>query len=80
MNALNVYLNHSIYEKKEYLKMIGFQPYYANLGFTMVVTTINTTCLLVSMTYKGVKFSIRTAKALRDVIKSDYVIEEEKVE
>lgn len=65
--------------------MIGFQSivyttYIAYLGFTMVVTTINTTCLLVSMTYKGVKFSIRTAKALREVIKSDYVIEEEKVE
>ena len=65
--------------------MIGFQPiiyttYIAYLGFTMVITTINTTCLLVTMTYKGVKFSIRTAKALRDVMKSDYVIEEEKVE
>ena len=58
--------------------MIGFQSivyttYIAYLGFTMVVTTINTTCLLVSMTYKGVKFSIRTAKALRDVIKEEKV-------
>lgn len=61
--------------------MIGFQPivyttYIAYLGFTAVITTINTTCFLVSVTYTGVKMSIRTAKALRDVLKRDIPIEE----
>ena len=60
--------------------MIGFQPivyttYIAYLGFTAVMTTINTTCFLVSVTYTGVKFSIRTAKALRDVMKEDKKVE-----
>lgn len=51
--------------------MIGF----LHTSYIVFITTINTTCLLVSMTYTGVKFSIRTAKALRDVMKEDKKVE-----